>query len=109
MLSLTETAAEKALKIIEEEGEPGKTYLRINIKGGGCSGFSYDLFLDDAEIGEQDEVFESHGVKLVSNTMCLTYIDGTQIDYLEGMYAAGFKFLNPNAKTTCGCASSFSV
>lgn len=109
MLSLTETAAKKMTKIIEEEGIPGKTYIRVNIKGGGCSGFSYDLFLDDTDIGEQDEVFESHGIKLVSNTMCLTYIEGTEIDYLEGMYAAGFKFLNPLAKSTCGCASSFSV
>lgn len=109
MLSLTETAAEKAKKIIEEEGKPGTTYLRVAILGGGCSGFNYDLSLDDDPIGDQDEVFEHFGVKVVTNSICLTYIDGTEIDYESGLYAAGFKFNNPNAKTTCGCAQSFSV
>ena len=109
MLSLTEKAAEKAKDIIACQGTPGLTYLRVNIKGGGCSGFSYDLILDDTVLGEMDEAFESHGVKVVSNSMCLSYVDGTEIDYKEGLYNAGFKFNNPQAKTTCGCNNSFSV
>ena len=109
MLSLTEKAAEKAKSIIAEEGVPGTTYLRVNIKGGGCSGFSYELKLDDSEFSAMDEVFESYGVKVVSNSMCMTYVDGTVIDYQEGLYGAGFKFGNPQAKSTCGCAQSFSV
>jgi len=108
-LHLSKLAAEKAQKIIEEEGVPGKTYLRINIKGGGCAGYTFDLQLDDSEPGDMDEIFESYGVKLVSNSMCMTYIEGTVIDYVKGIYSSGFKFNNPLAKTTCGCNSSFSV
>ncbi len=107
-LSLTEAAAKKVKEVIEADGIPD-SYIRINIKGGGCSGYNYDLFLDDKPLGEMDEEYIFFGIKVVTNEICLTYIDGTVIDYVEGLYGAGFKFKNPNAKTTCGCASSFSV
>ena len=109
-LSLTPAAAKQSLSIIEQEGlTPETGYLRVGVRGGGCSGFNYDLCIDDKEVGEMDEVFESHGVRVVTNSICLTYVGGTEIDYVEMMYGGGFKFNNPNAKSTCGCAQSFSV
>jgi len=107
-LSLTQAAAKRAKEVIEQDGIAG-SYIRVAIKGGGCSGFNYDLFMDDKPLDEMDEEYVFFGVKVVTNEICLTYIDGTEIDYVEGMYGAGFKFNNPNAKTTCGCAMSFSV
>lgn len=109
-LSLTELAAEKAKEAIVKDGTPGKSYLRLGIKGGGCSGYNYDLGLDDSPIGDNDLVFESFGVKLVTNEICMTYLEGTEIDYVEAaLYGGGFKFNNPNAVRTCGCEMSFSV
>src|SRR5215831_3504597 len=75
--------------------------------GCGWSGFSYDLYFD--QIAEGDKSYESHGVKLVVDQMSLMYLMGTQIDYVEGLQGAGFKFNNPNVKSTCGCGSSFSA
>lgn len=109
MLSLTEKAAKKAKAIIADEGIPGKTYLRIGVYGGGCSGFNYDLSLDDEPPGDLDLEFENFGVKLVTHEICMTYVDGTEIDYVESLYGGGFKFNNPLAKSTCGCNQSFSV
>ena len=75
----------------------------------GRAGFSYDLFFDEETDETIDETFESHGIKLFIDMMSFTYLEGTEIDYVEGLYGAGFKFNNPNAKTTCGCGSSFGV
>ena len=107
MITLTDKASEKVKEIQAAEGLHGQG-LRLRVIGGGCSGFSYDLFFDD-EIGELDETFESHGIPLYVDQMSLTYLSGTEIDYVEGLYGAGFKFNNPVAKTTCGCGSSFSA
>lgn len=109
-LSITKLAAEKAKEAIVKNGTPEKTYIRVGIKGGGCVGFSYDLDLDDSPIVDQDLVFECFGVKLVTNEICMTYLEGTEIDYVEAsLYGGGFKFNNPNAVRTCGCEMSFSV
>ena len=78
----------------------------MRVIGGGCSGFSYDLFFED-ETTELDQTFESHGITLYVDMMSFQYLDGTEIDYVEGLHGAGFKFLNPTAKSTCGCGSSF--
>ena len=107
MISLTEKAAEKVREIqtAEELSEQG---LRVRVIGGGCSGFQYDLFFED-ETTEMDQHFESHGVQLFVDMMSYQYLEGTEIDYVEGLHGAGFKFLNPTAKSTCGCGSSFSA
>ena len=107
MLSLTEKAAEKVKEIRQAEGIEDVMALRLRVVGGGCSGFSYDLYFDSAQ--DTDKIFDSHGVKLVVDQMSLMYLVGTEVDYVEGLHGAGFKFQNPNVKSTCGCGSSFSA
>lgn len=107
MITLTDKASDKVREIQSAEGLAGQG-LRLRVIGGGCSGFSYDLFFDD-ELTEMDETFESHGIPLYVDQMSLTYLSGTEIDYVEGLYGAGFKFNNPVAKSTCGCGSSFNA
>jgi iron-sulfur cluster assembly accessory protein len=106
-LSLTDTAADKVREIRETETIEPHYALRVKVMGGGCSGFQYDLYFD--EHAEGDYVFESSGVKLVADQMSFMYLMGTQIDYVEGLQGAGFKFNNPNTTGSCGCGSSFSV
>ena len=107
MISLTTKAAEKVREIRQAEnlGEQG---LRLRVIGGGCSGFSYDLYFED-ETTELDQEFESEGIKLFVDMMSFQYLENTTIDYVEGLHGAGFKFSNPTAKSTCGCGSSFSA
>lgn len=107
MIDLTPKAGEKVKEIrtAENLGEQG---LRVRVIGGGCSGFTYDLFFED-ETTDLDTHFESHGINLYVDMMSLQYLEGTTIDYVEGLHGAGFKFLNPKAKATCGCGSSFSA
>jgi len=107
MLALTERAAEKVREIRNAENLGGQG-LRVRVIGGGCSGFSYDLFFEE-ETGELDQTFESHGIPLYVDMMSFQYLEDTEIDYVEGLHGAGFKFLNPQAKSTCGCGSSFSA
>ncbi|MGD8858978.1 MAG: iron-sulfur cluster insertion protein ErpA [Myxococcales bacterium] len=108
MINLTERASEKVKEIQNAEDLQGQG-LRVRVIGGGCSGFSYDLFFDDEINDAIDETFESHGIPIYVDMMSLTYLEGTEIDYVEGLYGAGFKFNNPTAKSTCGCGSSFAV
>ena len=108
MITLTARASEKVKEIQNAEALHGQG-LRVRVIGGGCSGFSYDLFFDDEFNDDVDESFEVHGIPLYVDMMSHTYLDGTEIDYVEGLYGAGFKFNNPAAKSTCGCGSSFSV
>ncbi len=107
MLTLTEKAAEKVREIQASENIEAGYGLRLRVIGGGCSGFSYDLFFD--QLTDADRTFDSHGVKLVIDEMSLQYLAGTSVDYVEGLQGSGFKFSNPNVKSTCGCGSSFSV
>ncbi len=107
VLSLTPVAAEKVAEIRRAEDIEPHYALRVKVMGGGCAGFQYDLFFD--EEAEGDTVVESHGVKLVSDQMSFMYLMGTEIDYIEGLQGAGFKFGNPNTTGSCGCGSSFSV
>jgi iron-sulfur cluster insertion protein len=107
MISLSNKAADKVKEIRDAEGL-GAQGLRVRVIGGGCSGFSYDLFFED-ETTDLDQTFESQGVKLYIDMMSYQYLEGTEIDYVEGLHGAGFKFVNPNAKSTCGCGSSFSA
>jgi len=106
MITITPKAAEKVLEIAAAEELQGQG-LRLRVIGGGCAGFSYDLYFD--EPAEVDRQFEVAGVKCIVDEMSLMYLVGTEIDYVEGLQGAGFKFQNPNVKSTCGCGSSFSV
>jgi len=106
-VNLSAKAAEKVKEIRAEENIEDTYALRLKVVGGGCSGFSYDLYFDLPQ--EIDQTFESQGVKLLCDQMSLMYLAGTEIDYVEGLHGAGFKFQNPNTKSTCGCGSSFSV
>jgi iron-sulfur cluster insertion protein len=107
MITITEKAAEKVNEIAKEEDLGGQG-LRLRVVGGGCAGFSYDLYFEDKPT-EMDEEFESRGVKLFVDPLSYQYLDGTEIDYVESLQGAGFKFQNPNVKSTCGCGSSFSA
>ena len=105
-VNFTESAAEQARVIIAGE-DPGLE-LRVYVQGGGCSGFSYKLALATEEL-EGDRVIEDKGVKLYVDKKSYLYLIGTEIEYYEDMLQSGFKFVNPNAKRTCGCGESFSV
>jgi iron-sulfur cluster insertion protein len=100
-------AASKVKDLIEDEGNDA-LMLRVFISGGGCSGFQYGFTFDE-EVGEGDTVVENEGVKLLVDPMSFQYLSGAEIDYSEGMEGAQFVIRNPNASTTCGCGSSFSV
>ena len=107
MITVTDRAAGKVREIAEAEAlaEQG---LRLRVVGGGCAGFSYDLYFD-AVNPDMDRTFSAHGVQIVVDQMSLQYLVGTEVDYVEGLQGAGFKFGNPNVKSTCGCGSSFAV
>jgi iron-sulfur cluster insertion protein len=107
LVALSDKAAEKVKEIRAEESIEESYALRLKVQGGGCSGFSYDLYFDQPQEG--DRPFDVKGVKLICDEMSLMYLVGTEIDYVEGLHGAGFKFNNPNVKSTCGCGSSFSV
>jgi iron-sulfur cluster assembly protein len=106
---LTETAAKEIRKIIEDqELDVEKVRLRVGVKGGGCSGFSYVLDLTETE-KETDEVFEHSGIRIVCDPKSLLYLNGTTVDFKDEIMGRGFVFQNPNATTSCGCGSSFAV
>jgi iron-sulfur cluster assembly accessory protein len=107
IVAMTDKAAQKVKEIRAEEGIEPAYALRLKIQGGGCSGLSYDLYFDKSQDG--DRAFDVKGVALVCDQMSLMYLIGTEIDYVEGIQGAGFKFNNPNVKSTCGCGSSFSA
>lgn len=108
-INLTELAAREIHKIIQEqELDAQKVRLRVGVKGGGCSGFSYVLDLTENE-RDTDEVFEQHGLKIICDPKSLLYLGGTTIDFKDEIMGRGFVFNNPNATTSCGCGSSFAV
>ncbi len=106
-LSLTAAAAAKVRQLIAEEGNPNLK-LRVYISGGGCAGFSYGFSFDE-EREENDIAIEREGMTLVVDPVSLQYLVGAEVDYRESLTGAQFVITNPNAKTTCGCGSSFSV
>jgi iron-sulfur cluster insertion protein len=106
-LIFTDSAAAKVKELMEEE-ENNELKLRVFISGGGCSGFQYGFTFDDS-INEGDTTVENGGITLVVDPMSFQYLAGAEIDYTEGLEGAQFVIRNPNATTTCGCGSSFSV
>ncbi|HWL95633.1 MAG TPA: iron-sulfur cluster assembly accessory protein [Phycisphaerae bacterium] len=106
---ISERAASEVKTIIADQKlEPEKTFLRVGVKGGGCSGFSYTLDLTEAK-SENDEEWDIHGVKVICDPKSNIYLEGTQVDFKDEVMGRGFVFSNPNASHTCGCGSSFSV
>ncbi|HUT41368.1 MAG TPA: iron-sulfur cluster insertion protein ErpA [Gammaproteobacteria bacterium] len=106
-LTFSDAAAGKVKQLIDEEKNP-KLKLRIYITGGGCSGFQYGFSFDE-NVTEGDITVENSGVELVIDPMSYQYLIGAEVDYTEGLEGAQFVVRNPNATTTCGCGSSFSV
>lgn len=106
---LSETAAKEIRDIIkDQELDAEKVRLRVGVKGGGCSGFSYVLDLTESQ-KDTDELFEQHGIKIICDPKSLLYLNGTTIDFKDELMGRGFVFQNPNATSSCGCGSSFSA
>ena len=106
-VSITEGAVDQLNQIREQENIPEDHFLRIGVKGGGCSGFTYVLGFDLA--GEGDEHFTVNGIKVIMNKAHAIYLLGMQIDFVQGLDNRGFTFDNPNASSTCGCGTSFAA
>jgi|TARA_R110002126_G_scaffold101167_2_gene233053 iron-sulfur cluster assembly protein len=107
-ISISERAVAEVNRIIADQSLPDATSLRVGVKGGGCSGFSYTLGFDD-NINETDQISEVKGVKVVCDPKSFLYLNGTEVDFEESLMGRGFKFTNPNASKSCGCGESFSV
>lgn len=107
MVTLTETAVSKVREILDTQ-EPKPAGLRISVVGGGCSGFSYSMAFENIP-NMLDKTYNYDGLKVFIDQASLLYLDGAQVDYVETLEGSGFKFNNPQVKSTCGCGSSFSV
>jgi iron-sulfur cluster assembly protein len=108
VIQLTERAKKEIRRILEDQKMSENTALRVGVKGGGCSGFSYTLGFDD-QISEVDQLNEIEGVKVVCDPKSFLYLNGTEIDFEDNLMGRGFKFGNPNAAKSCGCGESFAV
>lgn len=110
MITLTPRAISEVKKIMEEQKlVAAGTLLRLGVQGGGCSGFSYMMGLDQSAPVDGDQVFESDGLKVVCDAKSILYLQGLSIDFNDGLQGRGFVFNNPNSQRSCGCGSSFSV
>jgi len=109
-ITITENAVARGKSIMSQQAgdmkEPG---LRVRIKGGGCSGLMYQMDIEDGPVAEDEQVIERDGFRVYIDKKSLFFLNGSELDYLEGLTGAGFKFTNPNATGTCGCGESFSV
>jgi iron-sulfur cluster assembly protein len=109
-ITLSESAAKEIKSIIKDQGLPeDNTRLRVGVKGGGCSGFSYMLDLVEDAPAEADEQMESNGVKILCDMKSYLYLNGAEIDFKDEVMGRGFVFKNPNATSSCGCGSSFTA
>jgi iron-sulfur cluster assembly accessory protein len=107
-VNLTEKGAEKVREYLSSQGLAEESAgLRVGVRGGGCSGFQYQLAFD--ELRDGDAVFEDHGLRLLVDNQSLPYVDGSTVDYVDSMQGAGFQVNNPNVVAACGCGSSFRV
>ena len=109
MIQVSETAKQKVINLMTEEGfDAAKDYVRVGVKSGGCSGLSYELDFDN-KMGETDKVFEDNDVRIIVDKKSFLYLVGTVLEYSGGLNGKGFVFNNPNAQRTCGCGESFSL
>jgi iron-sulfur cluster assembly protein/iron-sulfur cluster insertion protein len=106
VITVTESAAKKVKELVEAEGN-NELALRVAVRPGGCSGFSYEMFFD-SDFAADDQKAEFDGVKVVVDSASLQYLSGASLDYKEGLMGAGFTINNPNTTRTCGCGNSFS-
>ena len=106
-VALTETGAEKVREFLSSQGLNETAGLRVGVRGGGCSGFQYQLAFDEQRDG--DAIFEHSGLRLLVDNQSLPYVDGSTIDYVDSLQGAGFQVNNPNVVAACGCGSSFQV
>ena len=106
MITLTDTAASKVKDLIEAEGEPNLA-LRVAVRPGGCSGFSYEMFFD-TDVADDDNLTDYAGVRVVVDASSAELLQGATLDYKDGLQGAGFAIENPNAQRSCGCGKSFS-
>jgi len=109
MINVTVAAAEKITELLVEENKP-ESGLRVFVQGGGCSGFQYGLMIaDDEGNADADQTFVVNGVRLFVDPISLRYLKGAEVDFVDNNMGGGFTIKNPNAKSTCGCGSSFSA
>lgn len=109
-ISITEMAAKEIKKIIKDQDLPEEAVrLRVGVKGGGCSGFTYLLDLTEEPTTDNDEEVDSQGIKILVDNKSLLYLEGTEIDFRDEIMGRGFVFKNPNATSSCGCGSSFTA
>ena len=109
IFTITETANQQLKRLMsEDEKVTDKHFLRVGVKGGGCSGLSYDLAFDNVE-QDGDNSFETGGIKVRIDKKSLLYLVGTELNYTDGLNGKGFEFINPNVSRTCGCGESFSL
>ena len=106
-ITLTDAAAGKIKELVATRDTADEQALRVAVRGGGCSGFQYQLALDEQRDG--DLVFEHDGIKIIVDELSLRYVDGSTVDYTESLMGAGFQVENPNVVAACGCGSSFRV
>ena len=108
-INVTEAAAGKIAQLLNEETKT-EAGLRVFVQGGGCSGFQYGLMIEDgAGDADADQIFESNGVRLFVDPISIRYLNGAEVDFVDNLTGGGFTIKNPNAKSTCGCGSSFGV
>jgi len=108
MITISESAAAQVVKLMSDEGMPENSFVRVGVKGGGCSGLMYEMDFD-TEMKDGDQTFEDKGIKIVVEKKSYLYLVGTELRYSGGLNGKGFEFFNPNANRTCGCGESFSL
>ena len=108
MIAIQEEAKTQLVSLMADGGHDPKAFVRVSVKGGGCSGLMYDLGFD-TEMKEDDKAFEDKGLKIVVDKKSMLYLVGTNLEYEGGLNGKGFSFRNPNASRTCGCGESFAV
>lgn len=108
MIKVADSAKEQVAHLVAEGGHPDDSFVRVGVKGGGCSGLMYELIFD-TEVKEGDQSFEDNGVTVVVDRKSFLYLVGTTLEFSGGLNGKGFVFNNPNANRTCGCGESFSI
>jgi iron-sulfur cluster assembly protein len=108
MIKVRDTAREEVMRLMQRHQASDSAFIRVGVKGGGCSGLMYNLDFD-TQLKDDDKVFEDNGIKIVVDKKSYLYLIGTELDYQGGLNGKGFSFINPNANRTCGCGESFSI
>ncbi len=108
MITVTEVAKNKLVELMKDQSLDDTYFVRVGVKGGGCSGLSYSMDFDNKD-RDGDELFEDNGIKIVCDMKSLLYLFGTELDYSGGLNGKGFEYKNPNADRICGCGTSFSI